>query len=139
MASFIYNSLPLDLASGAIDFQAGVFRALLVGAGYTPDKSGHSRRSQVTDEVSGTGYTAEGVTIPCSAAAGSLANTTVITLGEAEWQSATIAATAAVIYRSRGALAADDELVAYVDFGGLVSSTNATFTVTESTITFSNP
>jgi hypothetical protein len=51
---------------------------------------------------------------------------------------ATITAAGAVIYKARGGTADADELVAFIDFGGDVSSTGATFSVGVSTITFQN-
>lgn len=44
--------------------------------------------------------------------------------GTAQWQSATIAAAGAVVYDSTSGV-----LVSAIDFGGIVSSTNSTFTV----------
>ena len=54
------------------------------------------------------------------------------------WSTATITARGAVYYKSRGGASSADELVAYVDFGGDVSSTGATFTLGSSVITLQN-
>ena len=51
----------LDMAS---TYMSGkTVKALVAGAGYVFDKDAHGFRSDVTSEVSGTGYTAGGVTL----------------------------------------------------------------------------
>ena len=42
---------------------AGDFKIMLVSESYTPDDTGHTRRSDITNEVSGDGYTEGGVAI----------------------------------------------------------------------------
>jgi hypothetical protein len=138
MSSFIYNSLPLDLVKGEIDFDGDDFKIMLVDGSYVASKSAHSRRSDVSGESSGTGYTAGGQTVACSVTAGIGGDSVVVTLDTVEWLSATVSAAGAVIYVDRGGASSGDELVAFVDFGALVSSTNATFSVTASTITLQN-
>ena len=52
-----------------------------------------------------------------------------IALGGSVWENATIRARGAAYYK-----AGNDELVAYIDFGGEVASTNGTFELTASTL-----
>lgn len=66
MASLIYNSAIDDMAKGAIDFDTDTFKVLLVTSSYSPNKDTHTKRSDVTNEVSGTGYTAGGATSACT-------------------------------------------------------------------------
>lgn len=138
MSSFIYNSLPLDLVKGAIDFDNDNFKIMLVGANYVPSKSAHSKRSSINGESSGNGYTAGGQVIGCSTAAAAGGNSVVVTFDTIEWTATTISAAGAVIYADRGGASSSDELVAFVNFNALVSSTNAIFSVTASTITLQN-
>jgi len=138
MASFIYNSCLEDFVSGDIDFSADTFNLLLVTSSYSANKDTHLKRSDVTNEVTGTGYTAGGEAVTCAVAKDTVNDRVVVTFGAASFTSSTITARAAVIYKARGGLASADELVAYVDFGATVSSTNATFSVSESTITLQN-
>ena len=138
MASFIYNSCIEDSVSGNIDFGADTFALLLATSSYSPDKDTHLKRSDVTNEATGTGYTAGGEVVACTVAKDTVNDRVVVTFAEASFTSSTITARGAVIYKARGGLASADELVAYVDFGATVSSTNATFSVSESTITLQN-
>jgi hypothetical protein len=138
MASFIYNSCLEDFVSGDIDFSADTFKLLLVTDSYSADKDTHLKRSDVTNEVSGTGYTAGGATTACTVAKNTTDDRVTLTFASVSFSTATITARAGVIYKSRGGADTADELIAYVDFGGDVSSTAATFTVGASTITLQN-
>lgn len=50
------------MARGAIDFDTDTFKVMLVTSAYVPSKDSDLKRSNVTNEVVGTGYTAGGVT-----------------------------------------------------------------------------
>lgn len=133
MPSLVYNSCIRDAVVGSIDFDTDSFKAMLVTSAYTAAKS-HSKRSDITNEASGTGYTSGGNACTVTVAATDNVNNDVeISFSIASWSSATIAARGAVIYKSRGGAATADELVGYVDFGSDVASTNGTFAVTVST------
>lgn len=130
MASFIYNSCIDDLARGNIDFDSDTFKVMLVTASYTADKDAHTKRNDVTNEVSGTGYSTGGVTSACTVNKDTANDKVTMTFANVSWSTATITARAAVIYKSRGGASSADELVAYVDFGGNITSTADTFAVT---------
>jgi hypothetical protein len=138
MASFIYNSAIDDLANGNIDFGADTFYLLLVTSSYTANKDTHVKRNDVTNEVTGTGYTAGGAVIACTVTKDTATNKVTLNFSSVSFSTATITAAGAVIYKARGGTADADELVAFIDFGGNVSSTGATFSVGVSTITFQN-
>ena len=138
MASLIYNSCLDDLARGAIDFDTDTFKTLLVTSSYTPDKDTHLKRSSVTNEVTGTGYTAGGVTSACTVTKNTTNDRITLSFAAASWATSTITARGAVIYKSRGGASSADELVCYVDFGGDVSSTGGTYSVSSSTISLVN-
>ena len=137
MASLIYNSALEDEAKGAIDYDTDTFKTLLVTSSYTPDKDTHTRRSDVTNEVSGSGYTAGGATSACTVVKDTANDRVTLTFAAVSWASATITARGAVIYKSTGT-AANDPLVGYVDFGADVSRTAATFSLSASVITKQN-
>lgn len=137
MASFIYNSCVEDLANNNIDFGADTFKLMLVTSSYTADKDAHDRRNDVTNQVEGSGYTAGGATTTCSIVRDDDDDKLVIAFSAVTWETATITARGGVIYKSTGT-AADDPLVGYIDFGGNVSSTAASFSVGISTITLQN-
>jgi hypothetical protein len=138
MASFIYNSAIDDLANGNIDFGADTFNLLLVTSSYTANKDTHVKRDDVTNEVSGTGYTAGGAATACTVTKDTATDKVTLSFASVSFSEATITAAGAVIYKARGGTADADELVAFIDFGGDVSSTGATFSVGVSTITFQN-
>ena len=138
MASLIYNSAIDDMARGAIDADTDSFKAMLVTSAYTPNKDTDLKRSAVTNEVSGTGYTAGGVASVCTVTKDTANDKVTLSFAAVSWASSTITARALVIYKSRGGASSSDELVCYVDFGSNVSSTGGTFSVTASVVTLQN-
>ena len=138
MASLIYNSAIDDMARGAIDFDTDSFKAMLVTSTYVPNKDTDLKRSAVTNEVTGTGYTAGGVASVVTVTKDTANDKVTLQFGAVSWASSTITARACVYYKSRGGASSADELVAYNDFGSDVSSTGGTFSITASTITLQN-
>jgi hypothetical protein len=135
MASLIYNSAIDDMARGAIDWDADSFKVMLVTSSYAADKDTHLKRSSVTNEVTGTGYTAGGVTTACTVTKDTANDKVTIQFAAGSWTSSTITARGAVYYKSRGGLSSLDELVAYNDFGSNIITTNGTFSLAASTLT----
>jgi hypothetical protein len=138
MASLIYNSAIDDMARGAIDFDTDSFKAMLVTSTYVPNKDTDLKRSAVTNEVTGTGYTTGGVASVVTVTKDTANDKVTLQFGAVSWASSTITARACVYYKSRGGASSADELVAYCDFGSDVSSTGGTFSITASTITLQN-
>lgn len=138
MASLIYNSFWEDLARGAIDLDTDTFKVMLTTATYAEDKDAHTKRSNVTNEVTGTGYTAGGASTSVTVTKDTANDRLDVAIGAASWPTSTITARKAVIYKSRGGAASADELVAVIDFGSDVSSTAGTFSLTASTIRIQN-
>ena len=140
MASLIYTSFFNDLAKGNIDCDTDTFKVILTTSSYTENKDTHTKRSDVTNELStGSGYTSGGNTATVTVSAVDTANDRQeYVLGGTTWPSSTITARKAVYYKSRGGASSADELVAIVDFGSDVSTTSGTFTLTASTIRIQN-
>lgn len=136
MASVIYTSF-LDDMAGSLDLGEVDVYAMLVGAGYTPDKN-HTRRANVTDEVNGTGYMVGGTEVAVTVTKDAVNNRLDIVLGAANWPASTIAARTVVYYVRRGGAADDDELIAAVDGGTVVNSVDSTFTAAASTVRIQN-
>ena len=133
MASLVYNSCIRNAVTGQIDFDTDTFYMMLVTSTYTPDQDTHLDRADVTNEVTGTNYTSAGQSVTVTVGAVDTANDRVdINFADVTWASSTITAAAAVVYKYTGT-AADDLLVAYLDFGGDVSSTSSDFTVSTTT------
>jgi len=138
MASLIYNSALDDIARGNIDVLADTIKVMLVGSGYTENKDTHTKRSDVTSEVAGAGYTAGGATVTPTITKDNATDRIDIGLPGSVWNPATITARKAVYYKSRGGAASADELIAVVDFGSDVVSTAAAFTLSASTLRIQN-
>lgn len=129
MADVIYNSFFTALANNDIDLDADTFKLMLVTSAYTPDVDTHADRADVTNEVSGTGYTAGGATVANTAVTQDNTNDLAKFDGDdVTWANSTITARGAVMYKSTGT-AANDLLVKYFDFGSDQSSSNANFAV----------
>lgn len=139
MASANYSNLPLHLANGAINFSTASFKCLLHSS--VPSEANLDawvNRSDVTNEVTGTGYTAGGTAVTATVSSVDTTNNRVsITFSNPSWSSSTITALAATVYLNSGT-SSTDKLVTMVDFGGSVSSTAGTFTVTFSTPLYIN-
>ena len=136
MASFLFTSMLEGLVDGSINFDADPFRVILVGARYTPDKHKHAKRSDVKNEVVGDGYVAGGQVVAVFVNNDIDHDRVDIALGEATWPGATIKARGAVYLKAGGGDL--DELVAYIDFGTDIISTNGTFSLTASTLRIQN-
>lgn len=138
MASIIYNSFLDDVFRGNIDCDTDTFYVLLVTSSYTEDKDVHDKRDDVTNEVSGTGYTAGGVAATVTVTKDTANDRIDVSLGSASWASSTITARKAVYYKRRGGAASADELVAVNDFGSDVVTSSGTFTLNASTVRIQN-
>ena len=130
MASVIYDSFRQDVMTGAVDLDTHNFYALLVSSSYTPNVSTHTRRSNITNEVSTSNYTAGGAQITSLTVVNDTANTRAYWDGaDVSWASVTLTARAAVVYRLSGSGSASDQLVAYFDFSSDQTATAGTFTI----------
>lgn len=135
----IYNSCVDDVARALVDFDGDTFYGMLVTSAYVPNKDAHTKRSDITNEVVGAGYTAGGAVSVATVTKDTGNDKVTIAFAPIVWAASTITARACVLYKRRGGVASADELVAHVDFGSDITSTSGTFTVTFSTpITYQN-
>ena len=130
MPNAIFNSFKRDIANGSINLATDAVKIMLVGSAYTPNIDTHTKRSDVTNEVSGAGYTAGGVALVNKAVT---MNTTsdkgVFDADDITLSNATITARGAVLYKARGGVSSADELIAYLDFGADITSTAGNFNI----------
>ena len=134
MPSFMFNSALRDEAVGALDYDTDTFGVILLTNAAAPNKDTWTKRSDITNEVVGTGYTAGGATVAVSVGAVDTANDRVdISLGGNAWANASITARYAIYFKERGGAATADELVACNDFGADITSTGAAFALAAST------
>lgn len=138
MSSLIFNRALELWARGSIDFDTDSFKVMLTTSAYTEDKDAHDFRNDVTNEVSGTGYTADGNSVTVSVTLDTANDRVDISLGGTTWPSSTITARKAVYYKARGGASSADELVAVNDFGSDVVTSSGTFTLNASTLRIQN-
>ncbi|OOL31846.1 hypothetical protein GQ85_10950 [Rhodococcus rhodochrous] len=114
-----------------IDWDTDVIKVMLCTSAYTPDQDTHQYKSSITNEVTGTGYTAGGATLATATIAYTAGtNTLVLDAADTAWPGSTITARYAVIYDSTPGTDATRPLIGYVDFGADVATTAGTFTIT---------
>lgn len=139
MASLIFNRALELWARGSIDFDTDTFKVMLTTSTYTENKDTHDFRDDVTNEVTGAGYTGGGNTVTVTVTLDTANDRVDISLGGTTWPNSTITARKAVYYKSRGGASSADELIAVNDFSSDVISSNGTFTLNASTMRISNP
>ncbi len=127
MASIIYDSFLADVFSGAAN-TSHAYKALLTTAAYVENRVTHSKRSSITNEVSGPGYTAGGVAITLTATLNTTTHILTLTIPAVTWPSSTITARKQIVCRFRGGASSADELVCCVDNGADLVSSSSTMT-----------
>lgn len=131
MANAIFNSFKRDIANGSIDLDTDTIKLMLVTSTYVPNIDTHTKRSDVTNEVVGSGYTLGGAALANkTVTVDNTGNTGVFDADDLTFSTATITARGAVLYKSRGGASSADELIAYLDFGSDIASTAGNFLVT---------
>lgn len=132
MSSFLFFSLGEDLARGNVNFQTDTFYAMVVTSAYTPSQA-HSKRSDITNEVSGTGYPAGGQAVAVGVSR--VNGVTSLTFSPVVFADPVSGFTGrrAIVYKRRGGAASADELVGCIDPGADVPANGGTYTVTAST------
>jgi len=131
MASKLYGNFLLKALNKEVDFDSDTIKVALLTSSYTPNQDTHDYFNDVsTYEVTGTGYTAGGITLASKTATyDSGTNVIVLDAADVTWSSSTITARYAVVYDSTGT-SSTSALIGYVDFGSDQSSTNGNFTIT---------
>lgn len=129
MADVIYNSFKKKIMDGSIDLDTDTIKLALVTSSYTPDQDTHDFFDDVTNEVTGTGYTAGGATLTTKAVTQDNTNNKgVFDADDVTWSTSTITARAGVLYKSTGT-ASTSALICYIDFGADKTSAGGNFTV----------
>ena len=124
----MYSSFPFMLirATFANLSAANTLKVMLCTSAYTPDQNYHTFKSDVTNEVSGTGYTAGGEILTGVNAILTLRKT-YLEADNVTWPESTMTARYAVLYDYTGATDDVRRLIAYIDFGEDKSSEDGTF------------
>lgn len=137
-ASMVYNSLMDDVWTGNV-VKTDSFKCMLTTSAYTENRDTHTKRSDVTNEVTGTGYTAGGAASTLTVTKDTTNDRVTLTIGAQVYSGSTITARKQVCYKSRGGASSADELVFVNDFGTDKVSTSSNFTINATTIHFNTP
>jgi len=122
------TSFKVALLDGEMDFSSNTgqtFKIALFTSAASLDAT--TLAYAVTNETSGTGYTAGGETLTVATNSTSTDTTAYITFATASWANSSITARGALIYRSSGT---GNNAIAVLDFGADKTTLNNTFTVT---------
>lgn len=131
VTAFWYGLGLKSLTEAKVNFTSDTIKVMLCTSSYTPNQDTHQYKSDVTNEVSGTGYTATGTTLTTKTNTYTTGtNTVALDADDVSWTTSTITARYAVIYDATPATDATRPLLGYVDFGADVVSTAGTFTIT---------
>lgn len=103
----------------------GTYDATMTNVG-TPGSGAPSTSNLGTDEVTGAGYTSGGATLAGFTTSQSGTTAWLDFTVDPTWAASTISAIGAIIYNSTKS----GKVAAVLDFGGTITSTNGTFTVT---------
>lgn len=128
MASLVYNSYAVDVFNGQCK-TSDPYKALMTTASYIENRATHTRLSDITSEVTGTGYSAGGVSVSLSVAINNTTNILTLTVGSAEFTDVTVTSRKLIVYRFRtGQAASAQELVCCNDnFVDFISEGNSIF------------
>jgi hypothetical protein len=120
---FLRNQLD---GTAVVDFNTDTIKVALVSDAPVQDTDDFF--DDVT-EITGTGYTAGGITLTSPTVTYDTASDQVrLDAADVSWTSSTITARYAVVYKSTGS-AATSPLICYFDFGSNQSTTNGTFAI----------
>jgi hypothetical protein len=111
-----------------VDLDTDTVKVLLTTSAYTPNQTTHKYKSSVTNEVSGTGYTAGGATLT-SKTVGTSGLTFTFDADDVTWATSTITARYAVFYVATGT-DSTSTLLCYWDLGSDQISSSGNFTLT---------
>jgi hypothetical protein len=98
---------------------------------YTPNQDTHHFWSDITNEVSGTGYTAGGTTLTTTGGTSYDTASDQIRLDatDASWTTSTITARDAIVWNDTAGASTTDPVIGWVNFGADVSTTAGTFSI----------
>ena len=128
IAQTMCTSFKVALLDGEMDFSSNTSQTFKIAL-FTSDASldADTTAYAVTNEASGTGYTAGGETLTIATNSTSTDTTAYINFSTVSWDNSSITARGALIYRSSGT---GNNAIAVLDFGADKTTLGSTFTVT---------
>ena len=126
----VYYAAVTSLANKEVDWGTDTIKVSLHSSSYTPNQSTDNYWDDCTGEVTGTGYTAGGYTLLSKTEAYS-SNVKQFDAADVTWATSTISAAKAVVYVQTSVTTSSlNPVLAYIDFGGTVTSSGGNFTIT---------
>jgi hypothetical protein len=119
-----------SLCNKEIDLDTDTIKLMLCSSTYSPNQDTHQYKSDVSNEITGTGYTAGGATVG-SVVVSYNTGTNVLSFdaNDVTWTAASVTARYGVLYDASPGSDATRPLIGWIDFGGDVTSTGADFTI----------
>jgi hypothetical protein len=119
-----------------VDLSAGTYKIMLTSSTHTPNQDTHTTRADLSNEVTGTLYTAGGVTVTVARTYDAASNEIRVAVQDAVWgPGATITFRNAHLYKANGGAASGDPLVAYIAYGSDQPVSNGTLTIDNAAVT----
>ncbi len=131
VTAFLYDNFPLNCMEKLVsDMSAAAtsIKVALCTSTYTPNQAIHSTYNDITNEITGTGYTAGGVALSNKAVT-TATRVTTFDADDASWTNSTLTARYAIIYDDTTAGATNKKLIGYINFGQDYTSSAATFSL----------
>ena len=129
MADIIWNAFKANIMNGGIDLDTQTIKVALVTSTFAPNIDTEEDFADVTNEITGTGYTAGGQALTTKAVTiDDTDNEGVFDADDVTWSTSTITARGAVVYYD-STVAATSLLICYLDFGSDQTSTAGDFTI----------
>jgi hypothetical protein len=117
-------------AARRVDWATDTIKTSLHTSSYTPNQDTDDFFNDATNEITGTGYTAGGVTLGGKTTAyDSASNEARLDANDAQWTSASFTARIAVTYSDTAGANTTDPVMGYVNFGGDETVASGTFTI----------
>ena len=124
-----YTKFFLSVMNKEVDLDTDTLKVMLTTSSYTPSQHTHRYKSDVTNEITGTGYTAGGVALS-SVTVGNTSGVVTIDAADSQWTGATFTARNAVLYDASPGSDSTRPLIGYIAFDADIPVTSSTFTIT---------
>lgn len=131
VTAFLYGQFFGQLAAKTINLTGDTNKVALATSSYTPNQDTHDFFNDITNEVTGTGYSAGGATLANDVftyTGGT--NTWMYDGDDTTWTTSTITARYAILYDTTPGTSATDPLISYLDMGADFTSSGGTFQIT---------
>lgn len=125
----IYNNLKKNIANGLIDLDTNTLKVMLVTSDYSFDQDAHEFADDITNEITGTGYSAGGAELTGGAVTADTDNDkAVFDANDLTWNGASFTFRGAVLYKDTGE-ATTSPLICFLDFKADQSASSENLTL----------